>query len=352
MPFMSEMKKKVLAKLEKCYSIAPLWYHGETHILVAAEKQNKCLLFDEDGILRDTVWEGPGGVMSMAQIPGSDGQFLATQKFYSPNDSKEAKIVLADPGEQGGWNVRTLIEIPFVHRFDILCSNGVNYLIACTIKSDHNYKDDWSSPGKVYAAKLPDSLDQVNEQHPLQLEVIKDGMLKNHGYCKVKENGREFAVICSENGVFQFYPPENKDENWKIVKILDMPVSDAVMIDLDNDGMKELVTLSPFHGDELRIYKAIKGQYHLVYEYPEKAEFLHAVWSGMIEGKPVAVVGHRKGARRLLMLWWDQEDEKYSFRTIDDDCGPANVYGYNRKNKDVLIAANRETDEIAMYVFS
>ena len=32
------MKKKVMARLEKCYSIAPLKYQEKQHILVAAEK--------------------------------------------------------------------------------------------------------------------------------------------------------------------------------------------------------------------------------------------------------------------------------------------------------------------------
>mgnify|MGYP000075570163 FL=1 len=52
----------------------------------------------------------------MVQVPGSDGQFLATHKFYSPNDSKEAKIILAYP-EDGEWKVRTLAELPFVSSF-------------------------------------------------------------------------------------------------------------------------------------------------------------------------------------------------------------------------------------------
>ena len=89
--------KKSIGKLNKCYSLAELEYKGEHCFLVAAEKQDPCYLFNEEGEKMDTVWEGPGGVMTMAQVPGTDGVFLATRKFYSPNDSLEAEIIVVKP---------------------------------------------------------------------------------------------------------------------------------------------------------------------------------------------------------------------------------------------------------------
>ncbi len=343
------MEKKKIAELEKCYSIAPLIYQGKPHILVAAEKTDRCILFDAEGNEVATVWEEPGGVMTMVQVPGTDGQFLATHKFYSPNDSKEAKIIIATPDGNGAWEIRTLADLPFVHRFDILQSGGRMYLIACTLKSGHEYKEDWSSPGKIYVAELPEDLSGFDDDHQLELQVLKDNMLKNHGYCKIVEDGEESSLVCSNEGVFRCYPPKADGEDWTVEQILDTPASDALLMDLDGDGERELVVLSPFHGDEITICRMGDDGYQAVYQYPEKADFLHAVWAGSIGGKPAAIIGYRKGARRLMAFTWDPDRGDFTFRTLDDDCGPANAYEYTLDGKEILIATNREINEVALY---
>lgn len=345
-------KKKVISKLNKCYSVAPLTYKGEPHILVAAEKQDACYLFDPLGKKKDTLWEGPGGVMSMVQIPGQDGAFLATQEFYSPNDSAQAKIVTVTPQAEGGWERKVLLKLPFVHRFDILKSGGENYLIACTLKSGHVCRDDWSMPGKVYAAKLPANLSVYNADHPLEMAVIADGMLKNHGYYRITEEGRDTALVSCENGVFRFTPPEKKGDEWQLETLLTTPASDATMIDLDGDGELELAVLAPFHGPAITIYKKVMGRYTKVYDYPEPADFTHALWAGTLCGRPTVVVGHRGGAAKLLAICYNSDLEEFIVDEIDAGRGPANAYGYNYKGQDMIVAANRETDEIALYTFA
>lgn len=342
-------EKKVLEHLTKCYSVAPLFYKGKEHFLVAAEKEDPCLLFDMEGNKVDTIWEGPGGTMSMVQVPGTDGQFLATHKFYSPNDSKEAVIVLVTPDDTDKWQVRTVAVLPHVHRFDILKRGKVRYLLACTLKSGHEYKEDWSSPGKVYGAVLPEDLSGICESNPLKFEVIQDGMLKNHGYYRVEENGMDTGLVSFEGGICQFVPPVQPGEKWEVRRLLDTPSSDAVLVDFDEDGEKELAVLSPFHGDCISIYKKTEGSYQKVYEYEKPAEFSHAIFGGSLCTKPALVVGHRQGERNLLCFTWNKGKQKYQWEILDRDCGPANVLHMKIDGEDLLISANRETDEIAMY---
>lgn len=345
-----KVNKKVISNLTKCYSIAPLTYEGKEHILVAAEKQDPCYLFDLEGNQVDTVWSQPGGVMSMVQVPNSNGVFLATHKFYSPNDSKEAKIIIATPIEKGNWEIRTLVDLPHVHRFDIVTRNGVNYLIACALKSGHEFKEDWSMPGKVYAAVLPDDLSAYNDDNQLELTVIKDDMLKNHGYYKIYEGDVAHCLISCDSGVYDFVPPANVNEAWSIEKLVDEPASDALLVDMDGDGEKELAMISPFHGENIYFYKKIDGEFKKVYTY-DTADFAHAIYGGTLLGEPTVIIGHRKGARNLLAFTYNKQEAKYEVTVLDEDCGPANVFKFERNGEEVLVSTNREIDEVAMYTF-
>lgn len=342
-----KIKKINKYQLEKCYAISPLEYKKKDYMLVAAEKVNKCLMFDLDGNLEETIWEEPGGTMSMVQVPGKDGVFLSIQKFYSPNDSKEARIVAVTPKEKNNWEIKVLVELPFVHRFDILSRNGVNYIIACTLKSGHEYKDDWRTPGKIWAGILPEDFRGFGEGTQLQMTVIKDGLMRNHGYCRVEEDGAVWAAVSSESGIFKVAPPLEKGGEWIVESITEDGASDITFGDYDGDGEKEMMVITPFHGDTIKVYKKVEGRYVDIYTYPDKYEFSHGIYSGRIGKKDMAIIGHRKGARDLLAFFYD--GEKYVSEYIDRDVGPANVRIYEKDGRTRLIATNREIDEIAFY---
>lgn len=352
-----KVEKKVISNLNKCYAMAELNYKGQHCFLVAAEKYDPCYLFSEDGTQLETVWTQPGGVMTMAQVPGSDGQFLATHKFYSPNDSKEAKIVVVTPNGNGEWEVHTLCNAPFVHRFGILKRGGINYLIVCCLKTGHEYKNDWRFPGACFGARLPDDLSAYNENNPLPLKLIKGGMLKNHGYCLIQNGGHDAALVGCEEGTFRFDPPAVLGADWEVTQISSIPSSDSVLVDFDGDGKLELGVISPFHGASLTIYHLDEHDNYVPqwkYDRPEKeTEMIHATWACEMLGKQTWIVGWRKGTKNTIAITWDAEAGTYKTEFIDQNTGCANALHFvNKDGKDVVVGTNREIDEVALYTIT
>ncbi len=345
-----EYDKKVIAEMKKCYAIT--MFHGDDcdSFLIGTEKEGPCIRFALDGSPMETVWDGPGGVMTMVQSPGRGDQFLSTQEFYSPNCGGEhARIVTCTRQHSGEWKVKTLCGLPYVHRFGVLRGKGGNsWLLACTIKSACEYKEDWRYPGGIFVAPLPQNLDMFDVENQLPLEELAGWQLKNHGFYTERDGG--YALVSTDEGVFKFTPPDTTGGKWDIQCLLHKSVSDITEFDLDGDGKKELVTLSPFHGEEITVFKSNGGGvYRLAYQLPQKYPFLHAIWSGCLNGVPCAVLGHRKGSRDLLRVYYEKRTMQYAAEVIDHDCGPANVLAYTYEGQDRIIAANRETDEVALY---
>lgn len=338
-----QIEKKVVVNLTKCYSLAELNYRGEDAYLVASEKQFPCLVISRDGQILDKVWDGPGGVMTMEPLP--NGTFLATSRFYSPNDSKEASIVLAESGEDE-WMVRTLCKLPFVHRFGVLNRDGNVYIVAATLKSDHQFKDDWTCPGRIWVGKLPEDLNHIDEEHPLELTPLVSGLLRNHGFFKYKEDGCDVCLVGTENGIWKVTPPAT-DGQWQAEQIFDLPASDMLLADFDGDGQKEMMVLAPFHGENLSIYKNCEGVWSKVFEAAQPLEFLHALTPAKLADKEVAVIGYRKGNRDLCLVSCDETG--YRLDVLDHNVGPANVLCREDGEDLWILSANREIDEVAMY---
>lgn len=340
-----KFEKKILANLHRCYAVSSFDINSERKIFFATEGEGPCYMFSGPDFKQSTVWDGPGGTMSIVPIPGKNGDFLAVQNFFPTFRSENATIVWAKPLENGEWDVRTILNLPYVHRFDILTSGGVNYFIGATLCTSKKDKDDWSDPGKIYVGVLPDDLSQ-----PIELTVIKEGLTKNHGYCRTVWNGKTAGMVTCEEGVFAVIPPKSIGEEWTIETVLERPVSDIAVIDIDGDGMDELVTIEPFHGGNFVINKKIGEKYEVVYKYPKEMDFGHVVWGGMLRGVPTIIGGYRRFEKELFYIQCESQNP-LTFKTgvIEAGTGPSNIYVINDKDRDIIVSANREIGEAALY---
>ena len=239
--------KKVLDEMDHCYAVGNIVFDGRRYLLYAAENDGPCYAYDEETKEKIVVWEHPGGTMSMIPIPGTNGEFLAVQGFRTGFMAQNTSLAWVVPKKDGPWEVTTVLKHPFIHRFDILTVGDTNYLLICTLATSKENKDDWSDPGKLWVGVLPRDL----KKEPIQISILTEGMLKNHGYCRVNWDGKMAGLTTCAQGLFLVIPPQAPGKDWTVEKLIDRPISDVAAVDIDGDGELELATIEPFHGNEL-----------------------------------------------------------------------------------------------------
>jgi hypothetical protein len=342
-----KIEKRVLGSLDKVYAVCPMMIDGELRLLFATEGTGACFQYRGSAFEETSVWDSPGGTMTIVPIPGKNGEFLAVQNFFPTFQGENATIVWARPRPDGSWETTTVLSLPFVHRMDVLHNCGINYLIAATICGGKQSRDDWSDPGKVWAGILPDTPDL-----PIILRPIMEGLVRNHGYSRLPWNGTERAFITSEQGVFICTPPCDPEASWEIEKLLDREVSDIAICDIDEDGAMELLTIEPFHGQTIAINKKIGEKYAIVWRYEDKpVEFGHIAWGGLLAGRPTFLCGYRRLASDFFYVQCASKTPlQFATTIIEPGVGPANVAVIPKDREDWILASNRAIGEAALYV--
>lgn len=342
------VEKSVLTTMNRCYAASHIVVDGQVRLLLATEGEGPCLAWNgPDYGTQHTVWDGPGGTMSIVPIEGTNGEFLAVQKFFRMFQWGEAKIVHVRPSGGTRYLVRDLLQLPYIHRFDLLAAQGRRWFLGSTLATRKETKEDWSHPGQVWAGEYRDG-----ELHDVAL--LHDGLTKNHGYSRLRlavgGAAREVGLVTGEQGAFEITPPQAPGQGWQVRRFMDWPISDIAALDIDGDGELEFATIEPFHGPHFRIYKRRGEGFECVFEHPETSDFYHVVVATTLRGRPGFVGGCRRGRQQLFFV--------HARRTaplelepilIDEGVGPANVHVLHEADRDVIVAANREKAEAALY---
>lgn len=340
-----KIEKKFLTRLDLCYAPAFTLVDGELRILFATEGHGPCYQFRGEQMEQSTVWSGPGGTMTMVAVPGRKGDFLAVQNFFPTFQAEGSTVVWSTPKPDGSWQIRNVLDLSFLHRFDVLPVNGVNYFLAATLCTSKKDKDDWSAPGKIYVGVLPD------EPGPIAVRPIKQGLVRNHGYSRVLWKGKTSGLVTCDQGAFLVTPPHAPGADWTIETLLEEPVGDVALCDIDQDGEDELLTVEPFHGTRICIRKKIDNRYQIVWEYPKPVDFGHVAWGGKLRGVPTFIGGCRAGCADLFYVRCEST-RPLQFKTglIEAAQGPSNVAVVCGPERDLIIAANRMVGECVVYI--
>ena len=339
-----KFEKKHLDDIVRCYCTSHIDIGDDTYAFFASENpESQCYSYTGDNFeKKEIVWEGDrGGCMSIIPFQTRTGEFLAVNEFYLKISPSSSKLVWGKKTEDG-WQVKDLFNLAYLHRFDIYHVDGKDYVICATIARDKRDKGDWTRPGQIYVGEVPADLENEN----VVLRQIGDGYFRNHGYTRSTYEGRVCGYFGSDYGIVRVTPPHD-DVDWKVEKVLDGNISEVAVCDIDGDGNDEIMTIEPFHGNTIHVYKLKDGKYEVDYTYPNEIDFAHALVSTTLCGKPCFVAGIRRIDCECFVLTY--ENGEYKVHMVDQGGGPANLDVIHHNGKEYILAANHTRNEAAMY---
>ena len=144
-----------------------------------------------------------------------------------------------------------------------------------------------------------------------------------------------------------FSKEDQAGREWVIEKILDEPISELSVFDLDDDE-DEIVAIQPFHGSTVCIYKRRREGWSRVFE--TGTELGHGIWAGKIGGVKGFVLGSRAGKQDFCLYSMEASGTwKMKKHVIDRGTGTAQLDAIHEKDHDLIVSTNNYTNEIALY---
>ncbi len=332
------MNKKVVLNVENVYTANAFTVEGKTLIAAGSETKPSVAIFDMESGRSCEVADCPGGVMSFVPVPGNPDVFYSIMGLFPPFVGLEAGVFRHIKTEEG-WQTDRVMHLPFAHRCDILNVDGINYLFAASASKHKDNPLDWTNAGETYVMTLD------KDGNPAAPELLKDNLWRNHGMLKYAIDGKETILISGTEGIFAL---DKTEDGWSERMIFDHEVSEFGFVDLDKDGNDELVTIEPFHGNTINVYK--KEGNGWVLKFTDSLSFGHGLSCGTFDGEPVFVVGNRRESLTLDMFTvTDLEKGELVRNVLEEEAGPTQTLVFSFDGKDYILSANQLKNEVAIY---
>jgi hypothetical protein len=333
------MNKKVILNIESVYTANAFRVGNEYFVAAGSETLSEVYLYNIKTEKSDLVSGCPGGVMSFIPTPGNPNLFFSIMGLFPPFIGAEAGVFMHKKTGDN-WKSQKALELPFAHRCEIILKNGRNYLFAASVSQYKANPQDWSKPGEMHLIKLSEE-----PEMPLKSEIIDKSLTRNHGMLRSDYFGEEMVFISGKEGIFYFEPD---GENWVKKQFFDKEVSEFGFVDLNGDGQKELVTIEPFHGETLNVYKKVDEKWEL--KFSDSLSFGHGLSCGVFNGEPIIVVGSRRGSFALDQFKVvDFAKGKFSREVIEEDAGPTQTQVFTAHGTDYILSANQKKNEVVLY---
>lgn len=326
--------------VESVYTANSFLSGGRRYVAAGSETTSEVYLYDMQSETSELVGGCPGGVMSFVPVPGHPDLFYSIMALFPGFVGQEAGV-FKHRRTAAGWKTQRCMHLPFAHRCDVITVGGENYLFAVSVSKFKSEPADWSNASEIYVCKL-----DPNTGEPGEARLVDNTIFRNHGMLKVLKDGVETIMVSGAEGIFSIEMTECGE--WHLHRIFDHEVSEFGFVDFDGDGVDEMVTIEPFHGENFVIYKMIAGQWQQIHH--GELSFGHGLSCGMLNGEAIAVVGNRRDSLALRKVHLeDASNWKFVEEDIELGVGPTQTQVFEFDGKDYILSADQKKNQVVLY---
>ena len=339
-----EIDKRTIACLPKVYSIARAAMFDKDNqpaILAGSEADGPLLLLEPPDYDPQVIAESPGGYISVWSFVHNGEPYCVAAVDFKPGfNAAQGRIVIYPLAKDKRGLSIEVGSLPYTHRVAIVNIGREKYFLGSTLCSKKAFRDDWSHPGGISLARIPDDLTSG-----LDFKQIVPGLSKNHGmeYCILNNTTEGFLISCMEGLMFIPIPDEPRvNQQWPHETIAEGEHSDAFALGGD------IFTITPFHGTNLIKYSKAGDRWAKTV-IDDSLNMGHIVWAGDLFGSLALIAGDRRSEKGLWFYRKESSGRWLRSRTIDSGIGPAQLAIMDNHDSMLLIVSAHANNEVVIY---
>lgn len=341
-------------------TISDLNNNGHKDIIVGSTGISMIAIYNGPTFQKRIVSEAHPGTIGLAthDITGNGHKdIIAGSGFGRKQRNIQEYLHWFEASDDGQtWTQHFIEWVPYLHRIALVHINNQSLLLVATLQGAGSGFNEFESPGALWCYKMSNDPNQ-----PWEKQCIDGHLHLNHGLsvCDVDNDGRPDLLLGARNGLIWYEPPQGDPftNPWQKHIISTRESSETYAIDLDGDGINEILSIEPWHGNELVWYKATGDIRSAPYERHLIDNTLnrgHSLWGGDINNDgAIEIISGYNGPGTQLNIYHPQDldQNQWHKKQIDDGIGMGQmeVTDLNNNGHLDIVATGMSTDNVRWY---